>query len=87
MRLCSRNLPQKFYLLHVNFGDAQYCRKDSNSTESVEEAALKASGPMPCALLIVTSAFLSSNSDWWVRQGGGEFFREDRERLVVKNLC
>lgn len=39
-------------------------RKDSNSTESVEEAALKALGPMPCALLIVTSAFLSSNSDW-----------------------
>lgn len=61
------------------------CRKDPNSTESVEEAALKASGPMPCALLIVTSAFLSSNSDWWVRQGGGVFFRGDRERLVVKN--
>lgn len=61
------------------------CSKDPNSTESVEEAALKASGPMPCALLIVTSAFLSSNSDWWVRQGGGVFFRGDRERLVVKN--
>lgn len=40
------------------------CRKDPYSTESVEEAALKASGPMPRALLIVTSAFLSSNSDW-----------------------
>lgn len=61
------------------------CRKDPNSTESVEEAALKASGPMPCALLIVTSAFLSSNSDWWVRRGGGVFFRGDGERLVVKN--
>lgn len=61
------------------------CRKDPNSTESVEEAALKASGPMPCALLIVTSAFLSSNSDWWVCQGGGVFFRGDRERMVVKN--
>lgn len=61
------------------------CRKDPNSTESVEEAALKASGPMPCALLIVTSAFLSSNSDWWVCQGGGVFFRGDRERMVVRN--
>lgn len=61
------------------------CSKDTNSTESVEEAALKASGPMPCALLIVTSAFLSSNSDWWVRRGGGVFFRGDGERLVVKN--
>lgn len=61
------------------------CRKDPNSTESEEEAALKASGPMPCALLIVTSAFLSSNSDWWVRRGGGVFFRGDGERLVVKN--
>lgn len=61
------------------------CKKDPNSTESVEEAALKASGPMPCALLIVTSAFLSSNSDWWVCRGGGVFFRGDRERLVVKN--
>lgn len=61
------------------------CRKDPNSTESVEEAALKASGPMPCALLIVTSAFLSSNSDWWVCRGGGVFFRGDGERLVVKN--
>lgn len=40
------------------------CRKDPNSTESTEEAALKASGPMPCALLIVTRAFLPSNSDW-----------------------
>lgn len=62
------------------------CRKDPNSTESVEEAALKASGPMPCALLIVTSAFLSSNSDWWACRGrGGVFFRGDRECLVVKN--
>lgn len=51
----------------------------------MEEAALKASGPMPCALLIVTSAFLSSNSDWWVCRGGGVFFRGDGERLVVKN--
>lgn len=39
-------------------------KKAPKSTESVEEAALKASGPMPRALLIVTSAFLSSNSDW-----------------------
>jgi len=42
---------------------------------------------MLCALLIVTSAFLSSNSDWWVCQGGGRgvFFRGDGECLVVKN--
>lgn len=40
------------------------CRKDPNSTEIAEEAGLKASGPMPCALLIVTRAFLPSNSDW-----------------------
>lgn len=32
-------------------------------------AALKAWGPMPCALLIVTRAFLPSNSDWWARRG------------------
>lgn len=64
-------------------------KKAPKPTESVEEAALKASAPMPRALLIVTSAFLSSNSDWWVHQGrgggGGVFFRGDRERLVVKN--
>lgn len=39
-------------------------KKAPKPTESVEEAALKAYGPMPRALLIVTSAFLSSNSDW-----------------------
>lgn len=43
--------------------------ENPNSAESAEEAALKASGPMPCALLIVTRAFLPSNSDWWARRG------------------
>lgn len=75
---------QKFCLLHMNFQKKhRICRKDPNSTRMQEEAALKASGPMPCALLIVTSAFLSSNSDWWGCQGwGGRVFWE---RLVVKN--
>lgn len=43
-------------------------REDPNSAESAEEAALKAWGPMPCALLIVTRAFLPSNSDWRARR-------------------
>lgn len=43
--------------------------EDPNSAEGGEKAALKASGPKPCALLIVTRAFLPSNSDWWVRRG------------------
>lgn len=74
------------------------CRKDPNSTESVEEAALKAWGPMPCALLIVTSAFLSSNSDWWVCQGrragaggrgggGGDILQRRRGASGGGKLC
>lgn len=63
------------------------CSKDPNSTESVEEAPLKAWGPMPCALLIVTSTFLSTNSDWWVHWGGGVFFRGDGGVWWWKTLC
>lgn len=63
------------------------CRKDPYSTESVEEAALKASGPMPRALLIVTSAFLSSNSDWWARRGGGGILQRRRGASGGEKLC
>lgn len=63
------------------------CRKDPNSTESVEEAALKASGPMPCALLIVTRAFLPSNSDWWARRGGLGILQRRQGASGGEKLC
>lgn len=66
-------------------------KKAPKPTESEEEAALKASGPMPRALLIVTSAFLSSNSDWWVHQegGGGGGYSSEETGCVWwwKTLC
>lgn len=63
------------------------CRKDPNSTESAEEAALKASGPMPCALLIVTRAFLPSNSDWWARRGGLGILQRRQGASGGEKLC
>lgn len=85
-RVCLRKKPKQEAIYFMSTLERRSARKKApKPTESVEEAALKASGPMPCALLIVTSAFLSSNSDWWVHQGGGVFFRGERECLVVKN--
>lgn len=67
-RVCQKKQDAIYFMSTLEKHSAR--KKAPKPTESVVEAALKASGPMPRALLIVTSAFLSSNSDWWVHQGG-----------------
>lgn len=89
-RVCLRKKTKQEAIYFMSTLERHSARKKApKPTESVEEAALKASGPMPRALLIVTSAFLSSNSDWWVHQGGGGGYSSEETGSVWcwKTLC